>query len=394
MRNLRAIALDEINLPSSLPLTATAWDAGNDSILCTFGPTETQPIIELKRRAASQSTSNQEGDIVDSKFISITSWDAPCPLPDLACDEVLLLQYFSDISTACLVLAGGDLVVVREDPLPGQEKIEIVGSVDVGIAAAAWAPDEELLAIVTRADTLVLMSRDFEPVTEASMTPDDVKASKHVSVGWGKKETQFQGKRAKALRDPTMPETVDEGKLSSSDDGRVSISWRGDGAFMAINSIVSGSRRVIRIYTREAALDGASEPVDGLQSALSWRPSGNLIAGIQRYEDRADVVFFERNGLRHGEFPLRISQQELDSFGADISLSWNIDSSVLAVSLLDRVQLWTMGNYHYYLKQEICNFDQTSSNRPLRFRWHAEKPLRCSISMSSKWDWSRNSASD
>src|SRR5271155_1699108 len=184
MRNLRAIALDEINLPSSLPLTAIAWDAGNDSVLCTFGPTETEPIIELKRRATSRSTSNQEGDIVDSKFTPITSWDAPCPLPDLVCDEVLLLQYFSDISTACLVLAGGDLVVVREDPLPGQERIEIVGSVDVGIAAAAWAPDEELLAIVTRADTLVLMSRDFEPVTEASMTPDDIKASKHVSVGW------------------------------------------------------------------------------------------------------------------------------------------------------------------------------------------------------------------
>ena len=74
----------------------------------------------------------------------------PCPLLDLACDEVLLLQYFDDVRTACLVLAGGDIVVVRESPTSDQERVEIVGSVDVGIAAAAWAPDEELLAIVTQ----------------------------------------------------------------------------------------------------------------------------------------------------------------------------------------------------------------------------------------------------
>lgn len=381
MRNLKITSLQETVLPAGLPLTATAWDTSNDSIIFAFGPTPTQPIIELKRKAAREDGAN--GQDPQSRYETITSWDAPCPLPDLECDEILLLQYFADTATACLVLAGGDLMVVREIPHGDQEKIEIVGSVDAGIAAAAWAPDEELLVVVTRADTLILMSRDFEPISEAILTPEDIKASKHVSVGWGKKETQFQGKRAKALRDPTMPETVDEGILSSLDDSKISVSWRGDGAFFAVNSIVKDERRVIRVYTREAVLDSASEPVDGLESTLTWRPAGNHLAGVKRSDDRIEIVFFERNGLRHGDFPLRLSKEEMASWATSVHLSWNTDSSVLAVSFKDRVQFWTMRNYHYYLKQEVKADQKQSRHTPLQVRWHPEQPLRCVIGTST-----------
>ncbi|PGH16468.1 hypothetical protein AJ79_01799 [Helicocarpus griseus UAMH5409] len=368
MRNLRNIHLREVPLQSELPLTATAWDPATDSILCTFGPTETNAVIELKRKA-------QDAELENLGLIA--SWDAPCPLPDLQHDRILSLQYFADTLVTCLVLEGGDIIVVREDPQPGEDKIEIVGSVDVGISAAAWALDEELLAVTTRSDTLLYMTRDFENVANITFTEDDLKASRHVSVGWGKKETQFQGKRAKALRDPTMPEKVDEGRLSDLDDRRTSISWRGDGAFIAISSIQADSRRVIRVYSRDGALDSVSEPVDGLEGALSWRPSGNLIASIQRLENRIDVVFFERNGLRHGEFTLRLTKEDMASWASNISLAWNIDSTVLAVQFKDRIQLWTMGNYHYYLKQEIPISAEASSNRELFcFRWHHEKALR------------------
>lgn len=371
MRNLKTIAYRETKLKNDLPLTATTWDAGSDTLICAFGPTPTQPIIELKRRNPALSS--------DEEFAIITSWDAPCPLPNLECDEVLLLQHFSDIATSCLVLAGGDVVVVREEPSPDQEKIEIVGSVDVGICAAAWAPDEELLAIVTRTDTLVLMSRNFEPLNEATLSPDDLHVSKHVSVGWGKKETQFQGKRAKAMRDPTMPETVDEGKPSRYENGKATISWRGDGQYVAINNIVPNRRRAIRVFSREAILDSASEPVDGLESALSWRPSGNLIAAIKRSDAKVEVIFFERNGLRHGQFELRLTRDDMDSWASDIGLSWNNDSTVLAVSFMDRVQFWTMGNYHYYLKQEV-QLNSHQNRAPLK--WHPETPLRVSFGAS------------
>ncbi|OQU96819.1 hypothetical protein CLAIMM_02846 [Cladophialophora immunda] len=373
MRNLRTIAYRESRLPDGLPLTATAWDTSMNAIICAFGPTPTQPIIELKRRVE---TSSGQGE-----FVTITSWDSPCPLPHLECDEILLLQYFPDTATSCIVLAGGDVVVVRDDPSPEQEKIEIVGTVDVGICAAAWAPDEELLAIVTCADTLVLMSRTFEPLNEGTLSPEDLKVSKHVSVGWGHKETQFQGRRAKAMRDPTVPEKVDEGRLSRFEDNKVTVSWRGDGQYLAISSVVPGQRRVIRVFTREAALDSASEPVDGLESALSWKPSGNLIASARRAENKLEVVFFERNGLRHGQFDLRTTKEEMDEWASSISLLWNTDSTVLAVAFKDRVQFWTMGNYHYYLKQEVL-FHSSPSNWPLR--WHPEAPLRASLGNTKK----------
>lgn len=372
MRNLKTVAYHETKFDAntssqSLPLTATAWDPANDAVICAFGPTSTQPVIELKRRKSRTTSGALE-------FVDIASWDAPCPLPDLECDDILLLQHFSDIATSCLILAGGDVIVVREDPLPDQEKIEIVGTVDVGICAAAWAPDEELLAIVTREDTLVLMSRTFEPLNETTLSAEDLQASKHVSVGWGKKETQFQGKRAKAMRDPTMPERVDEGLPSPYEDGKVTISWRGDGQYLAINSVVRDHRRVIRVFSREAVLDSASEPVDGLESGLSWKPSGNLIAGIKRSENQIEVVFFERNGLRHGQFDLRTTPEDMSTWASSISLTWNPDSTVLAISFNDRIQFWTMGNYHYYLKQEI--FLSSSPTGSLPLKWHPEAPLR------------------
>ena len=372
MRNLKNIHHSVLKPPTGSGFTAAAWDVATDSVVCAFGPTKDDILIQLKRwtpRPGLQGATSEDG------LHHIASWDAPCPLPDLDCDKILDLHFFSESLTLCLVQAGGDIVVVREEPQPGEEKIEIVGSVDAGISAAAWSPDEELLAITTRADTLLYMTRDFENVSEITLSPEDLKASKHVSVGWGKSETQFRGKRAKVLRDPTVPEKIDEGSLSHHDNRITTISWRGDGAYIALNSIEVESRRVIRFYSREGSLDSVSEPVDGLEGSLSWRPAGNLIAGIQRFEDRIDVAFLERNGLRHGQFGLRLTKEEMESWGTDIKLSWNVDSSVLAVCFKDRIQLWTMGNYHYYLKQEVVLPAGSVGQEAALFAWHPEKPL-------------------
>jgi elongator complex protein 1 len=279
-----------------------------------------------------------------------------------------------------LILAGGDIVLVRENPTSTEELVEIVGSVDAGLSAAAWSPDEELLAITTQADTLLLMSRDIENIASVNLTPEDVNVSSHVSVGWGKKETQFKGKRARALQDPTVPESIDEGVLSPLDDRSVTISWRGDGAWFAVSKIEEERRRMIRVYSREGQLDSVSEPVDGLEGALSWRPSGNLIASTRRTSDKVEVVFFERNGLRHGQFDLRFTVEELAALSVPLTLKWNSDSNVIAVSYPDKVQLWTMSNYHYYLKQEL-RFPEASP-RTVMCDWHAERPLAVALSTS------------
>lgn len=377
MRNLRIVGRSHLRFSGEdpLPLTATAWDAASNSLICAFGPSESRAVIELKRL-------HHDRVNADERLESITSWDAPCPLPTLQCDSILSLHHFSDTATTCLILAGGDIILVRESPMQGEDAIEIVGSVDAGISAAAWSPDEELLTITTLADTLLLMTREIEQISDIVLRPEDVQVSNHVSVGWGKKETQFQGKRAKALKDPTVPEHVDEGALSSFDDQSMSISWRGDGAYFCITKVEQDKRRMIRVYSREGQLDSVSEPVDGLEGALSWRPSGNLIAGIKRSSDRVEVVFFERNGLRHGQFDLRLTEQELQDLVIPLTLDWNSDSSVLAVSYPNKVQLWTMSNYHYYLKQELV-FPEAAT-RTVLCNWHSEIPSSLALATPSK----------
>lgn len=370
MRNLQRIHHARYQVDAELPLTATAWDTERGAVIVALGPCPENQIIQLRRLDLSAGTDSRQWPL-------IASWDAPCPNPHLSCDGILSLHHFSHTETTCLVLAGGDIVVVRERPEAGQEKIEIVGSVDAGISAAAWSPDEEILAVTTLANTLLFMSADFDGIADVVLSPEDANLSRQVSVGWGKAETQFKGKRAKAMRDPTVPERVDEGTLSAFDDSRTTLSWRGDAAFVAINSVESQQRRMIRVYSRDGALDSVSEAVNGMEGALSWKPAGQLIASIQRLANTVNVVFFERNGLRHGEFALRLSAEEMETWGKSVSLAWNHDSTALAVSFLDRVQIWTMGNYHYYMKQEI--FFLCPGTSALLTHWHPEEALRLAI---------------
>ncbi|KAK3293460.1 IKI3 family-domain-containing protein [Chaetomium fimeti] len=393
MRNLRNIGHGVFRIPDSssataLPISASCWDVARDEVIIACGPTPGDARIELLRVAKHDHHTSP----AQLQSQSVASWDVSSPSENGEPDAIVGMHYFSDTLTTCVIMAGGDIITVTEDEegvaIPGEAHVEIVGTLLPFIAAARWSPDEELLVVATGDAKVVFMSRSWHVISEAVLSADDLKLSKHVSVGWGKKETQFQGRgaKAKALRDPTIPEKVDEGTLSQNDDGRCSISWRGDGAYVAINFLQEGVRRVIRVFNRDGELDSVSEPVDGLDGSLSWRPEGNLIAGIQRLPDRVDVAFFERNGLRHGQFTLRAPA---DNAGVleHVALEWNSESTVLAVILKDRIQLWTMGNYHWYLKQEIlCGHSDSvdaQKQKPL-FSWHAEKPLRLAAAVADK----------
>ena len=95
-------------------------------------------------------------------------------------------------------------------------------------------------------------------------------------------------------------------------------------------------------------------------AALAWRTDDTLIAASQvRADGSRWIIFFEKNGLRHGEFPLPD-----DSKGQLFikELYWNCDGSMLAVWMSDgRVDLWTFSNYHWYLKFSIPCKDSTEA---------------------------------
>ncbi|KAF8661467.1 hypothetical protein AX16_001304 [Volvariella volvacea WC 439] len=311
--------------------------------------------------------------------------------------EIVDLHVLPETRKLGLFLRGGDIAMMdldSEEPM-----IEVEGTVEPGILAASWNPDESALAIVTGEEKLLLMTSSFDTLSEKPITTSEFGQDAPINVGWGSKQTQFHGSLGKAAAQ--APTTTIVG-ASPDDDGLPRISWRGDGAFFVASlfSHENGlNRRTLRVYDREGALQSTAEAVPGLEGVLSWRPSGNLIAGTQRFggfegagvgrEGRHDVVFFERNGLRHGEFGLWVGRDAKDGASQDGSSSrkwgyrvkellWSPDSNVLAVWIEhdegDAVQLWTTGNYHWYLKQEVWAPTE-KEGAPGRFTsvsWHPE----------------------
>ncbi|KAI8318041.1 IkappaB kinase complex, IKAP component, partial [Martensiomyces pterosporus] len=295
--------------------------------------------------------------------------------------EVSGMQFLMERESVFLALKSGDIFTVRASPDAAEsvdERIELVGTVDPGIMACCWSPDEELLALVNGEGQLLLMTQDFDVLDEFPLEQSTQGEDTHVALGWGKKETQYHGKAGKAAA--LAPEKEIKALVTEDDDRQVRISWRGDGAYFAV-SYVSQAARQVRIFSREGKLQSTAERIESLEHVLSWRPSGHLIAATEKLDHRYDVVFFERNGLRHGEFTLPKSVLQV------LDLAWNSDSSILAITaLVDTgsangpevcVQLWSDKNYHWYLKQEIRS--SALGDTLSHIVWDTEDPMLAHI---------------
>ena len=285
--------------------------------------------------------------------------------------------FVEDLRGVCVACATGELLLVAPDPEDDDEGMapgailtkdmapECVGRVAQGLRAMRWNPDGELLVLATWAGTLILMTKEFRVLAEAP-----------VGGGGG--------------------------------DGVASLSWRGDGQFLASLVAVRGGEPQLRVWEREdltfhatgeslrPARISAGDPRGNCPSGdtfesssgkteklslphappLAWQPRGALVAvacAPQRPREDSDVdstsasdaldeearvsrrdaknessknekkrppplpateaeiVFFERNGLRRGSF-------RLPARGAGVevtSLAWSCDSERLAVCVAD-----------------------------------------------------------
>ncbi|KAG0000493.1 hypothetical protein BGZ65_004319, partial [Modicella reniformis] len=310
-----------------------------------------------------------------SPFPEITQLGTFPPENDVHADKwghVVGVKFLLDIQAICIIFSHGDVALFHNEPKEtGGDTLEIVGSVDSGILCMAWSPDEELVVMVTGEGTLLEMTKDFDVISENPIDVEEAGEDVSVNVGWGKKETQFHGTEGKQAAQRRVDTTAFT--YSVDDDTQYRLSWRGDGTYFCCSSKDKRhGRRVVRVYNRETILQSTSEAVDMLEHGLSWRPSGNLIASSQRLPHRHDIVFFEKNGLRHGEFTLREPSDTVVK-----ELAWNCDSTVLAVWLQRStgscIQLWTMNNYKWYLKQELLYNDEGSS--VANFQWDVEAAL-------------------
>ncbi|XP_027406256.1 elongator complex protein 1 [Bos indicus x Bos taurus] len=319
-------------------------------------------------------------------------------LPEDGSGCIIGIQDLLDQESVCVATASGDVLLCNLNT----HQLECVGSVASGISVMSWSPDQELLLLATGQQTLIMMTKDFEPIMEQQIHQDDFGESKFITVGWGRKETQFHGSEG---RQAAFQMQMHESALPW-DDHRPQVTWRGDGQFFAVSVVCpeTGARKV-RVWSREFALQSTSEPVAGLGPALAWKPSGSLIASTQDKPNQQDVVFFEKNGLLHGQFTLPFFKDEVKVNG----LFWNADSTVLAVwleelqreensSLKTYVQLWTVGNYHWYLKQSLP-FDTCGKSKIVSLLWDPVSPYRLHVLCQGwhylcyDWHWTTDRSS-
>ncbi|NWX64964.1 ELP1 protein, partial [Promerops cafer] len=299
-------------------------------------------------------------------------------LPEDGSGCIVGVEDLPEQESVCVATAAGDILLCNLST----KQVECVGSVDSGLCVMSWSPDQELVLLATGQQTLIMMTRDFEPITEKQIHQDEFGEGKFVALGWGKKETQFHGSEGKQAAHRKQTEVL---PTSAWDDGRPRVTWRGDGQFVAVSAVCpeTGARKV-RVWSRELVLQSTSEPISGLEQALSWKPSGNLIASTQEKPNRHDVIFLEKNGLLHGEFTLPFQKGQVKVN----EMLWNADSTILAIWLEDLkvensnpntyVQLWTTGNYHWYLKQSL-HFGSLEENQLVSLLWDRENLYRLHI---------------
>lgn len=60
-----------------------------------------------------------------------------------------------------------------------------------------WSPDQELLILVTKKMSMVIITCTFDHLKEIELLDKKFGEKEFVNVGWGKKETQFHGRSGK-----------------------------------------------------------------------------------------------------------------------------------------------------------------------------------------------------
>lgn len=190
------------------------------------------------------------------------------------------------------------------------------------------------------------MFSTFDVLAESSL--DEKSAKEFMTVGWGKKETQFHGSAGKNARKKQEIEIVNVESL----DKTISCCWRGDGDFFAVN-FVGANGRMFKVYNKEGLAQYTSEVCANLQVPIAWKPSGLWITKPEILPNKYVITLFERNGLKHNELVLPFTPDDEEV----VNLSWSLDSDVFLIETasesVHRLYFYTICNYHWYLKTSL-----------------------------------------
>lgn len=224
----------------------------------------------------------------------VTEWDIGTTEEGTRDESWFFCSSIIDNNSLLCLSRSGRIITIGHSSSDGEwdPQPEIEGYVDSGILAAQWNPDQSSLLLCTGDNSLIMMSPELEVLHEGPIPSAD----------------------------PRCP---------------CAVSWSGDGEMCAILSVdtADGVPR-IRLYSKTFDLlavgrgvtEGPASIVKDLCGVVAFANNGALVAGVQKKTSGKfqvclhrtliitrdeiaslfQVVFFERNGLRHGEFDVQV----------------------------------------------------------------------------------------
>ncbi|CAL7938888.1 unnamed protein product [Xylocopa violacea] len=263
--------------------------------------------------------------------------------------KIISLEYCSVTQELFAACQSGDIMRINVE---SEFECELITQLNMDVQSMKLSPDDEMVVIVTENDIVITMVYTFQLISEVDLHAPEFGQKQFVTVGWGKKETQFHGSEGKKA---ALAKSTEINK-NDLDDGLCRITWREDGTLFAVSFLHQESKvRQFKVFNREGILQYTSELTNGLEGVLSWKPSGSLIAATQNLQNKHVVALFEKNGLKHREFSLPFKPKEVRV----IDMFWSPDSEILTIwcqiqeDCSSILQLWIENNYHWYLKQSI-----------------------------------------
>lgn len=127
------------------------------------------------------------------------------------------------------------------------------------------------------------------------------------------------------------------------------IRWRNDGNHFVVSYVCPIQGRTMKVFNKEGQLLYIGEYQPGLMPPIACKPSGKWIAMSQFLGKMSRIALFEKNGLLHRYFPLPFN---LDREPI-IDIRWCSISDILFLQTTHNLYLYTISNYHWYLKQVL-----------------------------------------
>lgn len=375
MRNLHVLQTKKVQL--DVTIVGHCIDADNRRF---FVLTENVEIFEV------------QGDQQDVHRVALVSDpQESVGLTSIKVDEVILIEYVVEVGSICIILKTGK--IIRFGVSSFSPPSCCIYSHSERICSAKLSPDQDLIALADTNNDVFILTADCSLVHSSNALTQSDSANKPVGVGWGSKETQFfglDGRPSKEKADKVQIAISEEElseieQIESSDvflrhrqenERSTVVDWRGDGQLLATLTFIPDSgKHYLKVWNRNLELQYMSEQLVTMERGLlSWVPNGQYVCTAQRRDNRVnEIAMFEKNGMVHQRITLPTFIQHL--YIKD--LLWSPDSAILAILVVQfnvapqvqqqyMIMLYTMQNFHYYLKYSSY---LTLAGNHYSFRW-------------------------